>query len=711
MPPPKAAPAHRQPATNAARQELASGVQQSAGRSRKVTPSPEALSSGGQHPAGTATAENRQADDKAEPSKASVLKRAGYSAADVMRRGYTGDLKRLGYSKPASSRSQGISNPKAKEYRIRNGQGISNPKRPNHCSGDSHPADASGQAASKRRRTEDHEGAPYEATSRTRCRALVIDRGFGECTLARGVPKPAHCSWDEISRLQEHSCATMIVVMGMDGVDGDEWGNHFGGWTAVTTPARSGACMLLLDPRRWLLDLKQVLDAGGEQHRKVIYVKLRSVDVHHAATSCVQILVAKNHRGIPSEGQCFYSNIRRSVFQTMAGAIDSDRPWLLVGDLGCGPFAACFYLGHTLVRSDCHTVQDDTNTVYAMGNCLALSGFLFPDNADSGARLIDWILGAPSGSTTSCVSQPAASSTLSLVSRAETFLRRLDAAEDDTLIDTLADLMFSEFAEKQHHVEVDGLPLTAASSHSRRLDALDCCLSTLRDARKHALSSGGRHPAGTATEAADNAPSLTDSQFEEAWTWLKQEFRNKWMTNQDIRQQLLDKDANLLNRKEKSAANKSFLGAFRCFFKSLTGNVHVGRAILRHGFDSPAEMKCLLAEYYKYIDSADYTQWLDGQRERRRSTSCLREEAFRARNDFKHAQWLQRQLNQDLLSEQMLSDWQRQLMLQLELGELHKRRRAANIAYGHGAGNEDHVLSREAMLTMNALYKGFPDKK
>ena len=645
MPMWKAAPVHRQPARNAARQELASGVRQPAGRSRtdlmvarpkrRVTPSPEVLSSGGQHPAGTATAEDRQADGKAKKRR---------------------------------------------------------------CAHVSHPADASGQAATKRRRTEDHEGAPYEATSRTRCRALVVDRGCGECTLACGVPKPAYCSWHKISRLQVCSGADMLVVMGMDGDDLYLWGKHFGGWTAVTTPTPSGACMLLLDPLRWLLDHKEVLDAGGEQHRKVIYVKLRSVDVHHAATSCVQILVAKNHRGIPSEGQSFYSNIRSSVFQTMAGAIDPDRPWLLVGDMGCGPFSAGFDLGRTWVSSDCHTVQDDTNTVYAMGNCLALSGFLFPDDADSGARQIDWILGAPSGSTTSCVSQPGASSTLSLVSRAETFLRRLDAAEDDTLICTLADLIF---AEKEHHLPLDGLPLTAACSHSRRLDALERCLSTLCDARKHVLPSDGRRPAGT----------LTDSQFSEAWSWLKQEFRNKWMRNQDIHQQLLDKDANLLNREQKSAANRSFLGAFRCFFKSLTGNEHVGRAILRHGFDSPAEIKCLLAEYYKYIDSADYTQWLDGQRERRRSRSCLREEASRARNNFKHARRLQRQLNQDLLSEHTLSDWQRQLMVQLELGELHKRRRAANIAYGHGAGNEDHVLSREAMLTVNALYMGFPDKK
>ena len=168
----KAAPARRQPGTKAARQELASGVQQSAGKSTKVTlvPQaksrwrPEASSSGGQRPAGTAAAENLQAEVKAEPSEASVLKKGSYSAADLVGRGFTAaDVKRpLRYSKPVSVKKEGITNP----------------KRPNHCSGDSQPADASGQTASKRRRTDDHEDADYEDTSGSRCRALVVERGY-----------------------------------------------------------------------------------------------------------------------------------------------------------------------------------------------------------------------------------------------------------------------------------------------------------------------------------------------------------------------------------------------------------------------------------------------------------------------------------------------------------------------------------------------------
>ena len=139
-------------------QDGSSGVQQSVGRPREVTRITEPLSSGGRHPAGTAT-EAASLQDGSSGAHQSV------GRPRKVTRSRRADLKRLGYSgdeMPASSRSQGISNP----------------KRPNQCSGDSHLADASGQAASKRRRTEDHEGAADEATSGARCRALVVDRRF-----------------------------------------------------------------------------------------------------------------------------------------------------------------------------------------------------------------------------------------------------------------------------------------------------------------------------------------------------------------------------------------------------------------------------------------------------------------------------------------------------------------------------------------------------
>ena len=112
----KAAPVPRQPGTKAARQQLASAVQQSAGKAMKVTRVPqtrprwclEASPSGGQRPAGTAAADNLQAEVKAEPSEASGLQKNSYSAADLMSRGFTAaDVKRpLRYSKPVNAKKE-----------------------------------------------------------------------------------------------------------------------------------------------------------------------------------------------------------------------------------------------------------------------------------------------------------------------------------------------------------------------------------------------------------------------------------------------------------------------------------------------------------------------------------------------------------------------------------------------------------------------------
>ena len=361
---------------------------------------PEAMSSGGQHPAGAATAEDRQADDEADD----------YSYT------YT-------YTDVDDDTDEDM--PAALPRRDRGRDDDTDDDTDEDMPAD--PADGGGQAASKRRRTEDHEGSASEDTSVARCRALVVDQRQGSL---------AGCSWDAVSRLQEHTGATIIAVLGMDGTD--SWKQRFRAWRAITTLARAGGCMLLVNPLRWsfgsgLAD-KAVLDP------KVIYVKLHSVDVHDAATSCVQIVVVNNRGGRPCK-----------TLPTIGDAIESDSPWLLVGNMGGGDGTARFYLGHTVVKRECGTLKDDKNKVYAIGNCKDLKGFLYSDDVDRGARLAEWD------------SQPPASSDLPLFSRAETFLHRLAAAKEATLSQEVADLMFATFGEKEHHVEVDGLPLTAAS--------------------------------------------------------------------------------------------------------------------------------------------------------------------------------------------------------------------------------------------------------
>ena len=181
------------------------------------------------------------------------------------------------------------------------------------------------------------------------------------------------------------------------------------------------------------------------------------------------------------------------------------------------------------------------------------------------------------------------------------------------------------------------------------------------------------------------------------------------MTNHDLRKQLDQKERGLLTREQKRLLNHRVRGAFYSDFRSLTGNVHIGKAILRNGFDTPRQVACLLAEYYNYIDSPDYTQWLRDQEERSDSRRQLRQQALRARDDLKHAQWLQRQIKRGSLRQRMLTAWQKQLMQQHKRGRLERRRREANIAYGFGAGNEDLVLTQERRMMVSARSRGFVD--
>ena len=79
------------------------------------------------------------------------------------------------------------------------------------------------------------------------------------------------------------------------------------------------------------------------------------------------------------------------------------------------------------------------------------------------------------------------------------------------------------------------------------------------------------------------------------------------MLNDGLQQQLADKEAGIMNRQQKKAFNTAFNGAYKSWFHLLTGNSHFGRAILRHGYTSPAALSNLLAEYQKDMDSDAYS--------------------------------------------------------------------------------------------------------
>ncbi len=271
--------------------------------------------------------------------------------------------------------------------------------------------------------------------------------------------------------------------------------------------------------------------------------------------------------------------------------MDGSVPWIVVGDLGCGVWTACLYLIKQTTGSPhpCRTLVDDEKLIYASGSGLALSGNEIPDAAVSNGRLIDWTLSssgvsqsagseaafgeegdASRGSTEakpSGVSQSAGSSaasvvqdpaprkqkreasldetehakrprTVTLQSRAETFLRQLETA-DDRAFDAVADLLFPH--KKDVVSTIDGLPLNVASSHEDRLTALECMLRTLRSARNVALGPYAvHHPAAA-------AGTLSGPEFDAALKRLKDEFKAKWMRNDEIRAELADKYAGQLN--------------------------------------------------------------------------------------------------------------------------------------------------------------------
>ena len=105
-------------------------------------------------------------------------------------------------------------------------------------------------------------------------RALIVDRGFYECNLARGVPQPATCTWDAISALQEKLEANVIVAMGLPQEDtAVSILAHLKGWTAVDTRTRAGGYAILLDSKRWHIDDHKVLATSSVQDRNALILQ------------------------------------------------------------------------------------------------------------------------------------------------------------------------------------------------------------------------------------------------------------------------------------------------------------------------------------------------------------------------------------------------------------------------------------------------------
>ena len=181
------------------------------------------------------------------------------------------------------------------------------------------------------------------------------------------------------------------------------------------------------------------------------------------------------------------------------------------------------------------------------------------------------------------------------------------------------------------------------------------------------------------------------------------------MQNDALRQRLVEKELGNLSRQEKTTLNGQVRDAFNGFFHQLTGNSHIGRAMLRHGFNSAAALHNLLQAYYEYMNSDEYDEIKRKQMQKEANRKALRARALAARAQVKNAERLSRYIVQYMSNHKrppLLSTSDNKLVERLSSGELHRLRLTANQRYGHGAGADVEYLSIERMTTIRATTLG-----
>ncbi len=91
-------------------------------------------------------------------------------------------------------------------------------------------------------------------------RALIVDRGFYECSIARGVLQLAGCTWDDISASQKNIEASVVVAMGLP-----EENINLDGWTTVGTRTSAGGCHTVFDDVKIADGVGNDLEFSGSQ--------------------------------------------------------------------------------------------------------------------------------------------------------------------------------------------------------------------------------------------------------------------------------------------------------------------------------------------------------------------------------------------------------------------------------------------------------------
>ena len=142
---------------------------------------------------------------------------------------------------------------------------------------------------------------------------------------------------------------------------------------------------------------------------------------------------------------------------------------------------------------------------------------------------------------------------------------------------------------------------------------------------------------------------------------------------------------------------------FNAFFDQLTGIGHIGRALLRHGFEAVA-LNNLLQAFHDHKQSPAYAKMLASQKAADDHQRSLRHEALACRKRLRSALGI----DEDLKSgRKQLSDlWPAEMLLINELNstKLHADKNLANAAYDHGRGMGDDDQTIEQTITTSAIW-------
>jgi hypothetical protein len=284
--------------------------------------------------------------------------------------------------------------------------------------------------------------------------------------------------------------------------------------------------------------------------------------------------------------------------------------------------------------------------------------------------------------------------------RAHTLMVLLSEASEQLNVNLLENILLQPVVEYRHPYR-DGIGVTGPIDMEGTLALLTYTLDLANNAR---FSAGVRNPNQT----------LSSHEFEVAYHWLQHEcFEKYFLCNERIIREVqeLDDAPETINRKEKKRIRNDRRGAFKTWQHALMGNIHLFRAMMRHGLFEFADLQDFMVAYTQILEeekqrrstnaAASVDTMLSEDIEKKRQLQ-LREDALAARRRLKHARKL-------AMSQQQLSIAELDLLEKLNSGELDRLCLERNRAYGHGDGTksiarDDATLFR---VSCNLLDKYF----